>query len=148
MSKRQFWQGDSMEDQTPPAIRRDRLAEKKARLTAEYVDVKQKIGDAKGNAFIGRPRIPDWEWSALLSREAAIKAEIAHIEVGLAKVNREASEHRWRTEAVAHNYVLSIVRNAAALCDDDSDARWLRLEASLDRLRDECPDYVALHGLT
>lgn len=137
-----------MEDQTPPAIRRDRLAEKKARMTAEYIEVKRRIGDAKGGAFIGRPKIPDWEWSALLSREAAIKTEIARIEVGLAQVNREASEHRWRTETAAQGLVGVIVKRAATLCDDDSDANWRRLEDAIDRLRDECPDYVTLHGLT
>lgn len=137
-----------MEDQTPPAIRRDRLAERKAELTAEYVDVKQKIGDAKGNAFIGRPKIPNWEWCALLGRETAIKSEIARIEVDLARVNREASERRWRSENDAQGIITAIVRRAIALCDDDSDANWRRLEDALDLLRDKCPEYAETHGLT
>lgn len=136
-----------MFDKTPPAIRRDRLAERKARITAELVEVKRKIGEAKGNAFVGGRGIPNQEWSDLLNREASIKSEITRIEVGIAQANREASEHRWRTETLAQNYVLSIVRNAIALRDDDSDANWRRMEASLDRLRDECPAYFELNGL-
>ena len=135
-----------MQDQTPPSIRRDRMAESKAKLSAEYVEVKRKIGEAKGRVFIGLPKIPDWEWCALLDREAAIKAEIARIEIGLASANREMSEHRWRVENEARNLLLSIVHHAAALCDDDTDANWRRLESALDMLRDKCPGYVELHG--
>lgn len=129
-------------NEVPPTVQRDRLAERKAEITAELADVRQRISAAKGDAYSGKARIANREWAKLLSRETALKAEITRIEVDIVRVNREASEHRWRTETAAQNLVAVIVRRAAELCDDDSDANWHRLEDALDKLRDECPAYA------
>jgi hypothetical protein len=136
-----------MQNEKPPSVRRDGLAVEKAELTIDLVEVRKQIGNAKGNAFTGRPRIANHDWSDLLNREATLKAEIARVELDLVRINREASERRWQVENDARSFLRLIVKAAIALCDDDSDANWRRLEYALDLLRDKCPEYGEQHGL-